>query len=360
MRPWLTYALLLAMALVYLGEALLHADVQGSLFDPSLQTLVAWGGMSRTMVEKGEWFRILTAAFVHGGLAHLAMNSLALYIAGSALEPIIGRWWFAGLYFLSAVGGGVASITINAPNIVGVGASGAIMGLFGFFLTIAFRFPKGPVRQAFIANSLGTLIPSTLPALLPLITGGSGFSIDYAAHGGGAAVGAVVGLLFVFIWRPEQRFPPLAAFAAVVTLAAVCVLGWGAHELRNDFAEQSFAARLMPDDIQPKTSDEARRRADDIIRRFPTDPRGHYYKALSYADKNDNAGTEREARIAVDLAERYPGIFRDSFRARTRMIHALALQQLNRDAEAKTAAGPVCGQSNETEIIDVLKRNGLC
>lgn len=359
-RPILTWLTLAALALIYLGEASFQAGVGGSFLDPSIQTLVAWGGMSRNLIEeRGEWFRLLTAAFLHGGVAHLAMNSLALFIAGSALEPFIGRLWLAALFFIGALAGGLASITLNAPNIVGVGASGAIMGLFGFFLTIAFRFRKGPVRRAFVVNSLGTLIPSTLPALLPAVTGGSGFAIDYAAHGGGALGGAALGLAFVLLWKEEQRWPPLRMLAAAIVLAGLATLAYGAMRLSASFAEHSFASSLMSDADQPKTDAEARARADDLIARFPNDPRGYYYKALQLAQNDDAKGMEPYARMAVERTERYPGIFRERFRARVRMAHALALNDLKRIDEAKTVAGPVCARGDE-EVVGVLRKEGLC
>lgn len=359
-RPVLTYGLIAVLAMIYIGEATVQIGSPGGFLDPSIQTLVAWGGMSRNLVmERGEWFRVLTAAFLHGGLAHLAMNCLALYIAGIELERFIGRLWFAALYCLGALGGGIASILINPANIVGVGASGAITALFGFLCAIAFRFEKGPIRRALIANSVGTLLFATVPALIPSVTGGSGMTIDYAAHAGGAAVGGLIGLLFVLIWPRDRRYPPLAPLALAVCLASATVLGWGAYELRKEFAEQSFSASLMPDEVQPKTDEAARSRASELIEKYPNDPRGYFYKALDLADKNDTKGMEAQARIAVELAERYPGVFRDRFRDRVRMVHALALAELKRVDEAKKVASPICAKG-DTEITGVLKKAGLC
>jgi rhomboid protease GluP len=357
-RPWLTYGLVATFALVYLGEATARIG-GGTVFDPSIQTLIAWGGMSHALVvERGEWFRLLTAAFLHGGVAHLAMNSLAIVIAGATLEPMLGRLWFGALFFLGALAGGLASVSYNAPNIVGIGASGAIMALFGFFLTIAFRFQKGPVRRAFVVNSLGALVPSLLPALLPLFGAGAGLPIDYAAHGGGALAGAAVGLLLVLIWPQEQRFPPARALAALVIVAAIGVLGWGVNELRQGYAEHNFAASLLPDADQPRTDAEARRRAEEILRRYPNDPRGYFYKALVLADAGDFAGMESNARKAVERAERYPNVFRERFRLRVRMVHAVALNKLRRGEEARQVAVPVC--MGDDELRAILSREGLC
>lgn len=354
----LTHALLVFLTLVFLGEMLFPAGRREDWFSPSVQTLIGWGGMSRPLVlDKGEWFRLLTAAFLHGGPIHLLMNGFALLIAGSALEALIGRLWLAALFLLGALGGGLASVHLNDANIVGVGASGAIMALFGFFLTIAFRFEKGPVRRAFLGNSLGALIPSLLPGLIPA----SGLQIDYAAHAGGAALGALVGLVFLLIWRPDSRYPPGRWFAAVIVLAAAGLVASGLPRLASGFAEARFIGSLMPDSEVPKTDDAARHRADEIIRLYPEDPRGHFYKALVRSAANDAAGTATEIARAVELAERYPGIFLEQFRMTLRAVQALALRDLRREAEARAAAAPVClSRQAKADLVSQLRRAGLC
>jgi len=353
----LTYALLVLLALVFAGELLLPAGRNEDWISPSVQTLVAWGAMSQPMVlGKGEWFRLGTAALLHGGPGHLAMNALALLMAGSALELLIGRLWLAALLVLGALGGGLASVWFNDSGIVGVGASGAIMALFGFFLTIAFRFEKGPLRRAFLANSLGALIPSLLPGLIPA----SGFQIDYAAHAGGALAGAALGLLFVLVWREEAPRPPLRALALAIVLAGAAALAVAVPRLVAAFPEARFIGSLMPESAIPATDEAARAAADDLIRRYPEDPRGYYYKGLTLAARNDAAGAEQALGRAVALAERYPGVFFESFRARLRALHALALHGLKRDAEARAVIAPVCGQSAARDLLGTLRREGLC
>jgi Uncharacterized membrane protein (homolog of Drosophila rhomboid) len=78
----------------------------------------------------GEWWRILTPAFLHYGPFHLAVNMYSLYFAGTLLEQVIGRWRFALLYFASGIAGSAGAIWLS-PNSVTVGASGAIFGVLG-------------------------------------------------------------------------------------------------------------------------------------------------------------------------------------------------------------------------------------
>lgn len=355
---YLTYALLLALVLVFIGEIAVPAGRREDWFSPSVQTLIAWGGMSRPLVlDKGEWFRLISAAFLHGGPVHLLMNGFALLIAGSALEVLIGRVWLAALFVLGALGGGLASVHLNEANIVGVGASGAIMGLFGFFLTIAFRFEKGPVRRAFLANSLGALVPSLLPGLIPV----SGFQIDYAAHAGGALAGGALGLVFLMVWSHERRYPPGRLLAAALVLAAAALVATGVPRLVAGFAEARFIGSLMPDAEMPKTNEAARSRAEEIIRLYPEDPRGYFYKALIRSAANDAAGTVAEIGRAVERAERYPGVFLEPFRMTLRSVQALALHDLKRTAEARAAAAPVCASPEaRRELAAQLRSAGLC
>ena len=94
-----TRVLLALIWLLFAGEVLVPAGAWQGLSEPSISTLVAWGGMSGTMVlERGEWFRIFTAALLHGGYVHLLFNSYALYSAGRMLEPLVGWPWFVALY----------------------------------------------------------------------------------------------------------------------------------------------------------------------------------------------------------------------------------------------------------------------
>jgi hypothetical protein len=96
-------------------------------------------------VADGEYYRLVTAAFLHGGLLHLALNMFALASLGPVLESALGRSRFLALYLLSALGGSTLSFLLAAPNTVGVGASGAIFGLFGAFYVVARSSAATPV-----------------------------------------------------------------------------------------------------------------------------------------------------------------------------------------------------------------------
>ena len=91
-------------------------------------------------VAHGEWYRLVTAGFLHVGIWHIALNMLALWFLGSQLEPLVGRVQFGVVYMTSLLAGSLGVIILS-PNEVTVGASGAIFGLLGF--AVAFQRSRG-------------------------------------------------------------------------------------------------------------------------------------------------------------------------------------------------------------------------
>ena len=135
-------------------------------------------GMWPIAIASGEWYRLVTSAFLHGGLLHIGFNMYALYNFGPPLEQYLGRVRFSVLYGLAAFGGGVASFVFSPVNTLSVGASGAIFGLMAALLVLG--------------RNLG--IDTSQLMLLFVVNVLIGFSggIDWRAHFGGAAVGAIV------------------------------------------------------------------------------------------------------------------------------------------------------------------------
>jgi membrane associated rhomboid family serine protease len=136
-------------------------------------------------VADGEWYRLLTGAFLHAGLLHIAFNMYALYILGQLLEPAFGKVRFAAMYFASLFAGSLGVIILS-PDVHAVGASGAIFGLFA----AAFVIARGR-RLESIAAQLGFLLLINLA----LTFGIPGIAIG--AHLFGAAAGALCGLLIL-------------------------------------------------------------------------------------------------------------------------------------------------------------------
>ena len=171
------------------------------------------GGGEAIGVAAGEYYRLLTAAFLHGGVFHLAMNMFALAQLGPVLEQNLGRTRFLALYLLSALGGSVLSFLLSTPFQLGVGASGAIFGLFGAYYVVVRRL-GGETRS--IAVLL--VVNLVLTFLVPLI--------DWRAHLGGLLTGTVIAAALAYAPRGPQRtrWQLLAGAAVAVVLVAAVVV----------------------------------------------------------------------------------------------------------------------------------------
>lgn len=155
--------------------------------DFSVKDLLAWGGNYGPYISDGQWWRLLTSIFLHGGLMHLVFNMYALLFVGLFLEPVLGRNRFAICYLLTGI---LASITSykTHPNGVGVGASGAIFGMYGIFLALLLTNALPPAMKKAFLTSILIFIGYNL------LMGLSG-NVDNAAHIGGLVGGFIIGLL---------------------------------------------------------------------------------------------------------------------------------------------------------------------
>jgi membrane associated rhomboid family serine protease len=165
-------------------------------------------------IADGEWYRLLTGAFLHGGLLHIAFNMYALYILGQLLEPALGSVRFTALYFGSLFAGSLG-IVVLSPDTHAVGASGAVFGLFA----AAFVIARGRRLEA-IAAQLGGLLVINL--LFTFAIPG----IAIGAHLFGALGGALCGLLILAGDREilgPNRVPVEAGLMAL--LGIVCAVG---------------------------------------------------------------------------------------------------------------------------------------
>ena len=151
------------------------------------QDLLNWGANYGPLTKGGDWWRLLTSTFLHGGLMHVLANMYGLLFVGIFLEPILGKSKFILTYLLTGLLASIASIWWYDATI-SVGASGAIFGLYGLFL--AFMLTKVFPKEFGKAFLLSTIIFVGYNLLMGLVGG-----IDNAAHVGGLLSGFVVGLI---------------------------------------------------------------------------------------------------------------------------------------------------------------------
>lgn len=189
----ITYLLMGINTLVYLLCAYLSRDI----IDMPIEILVDMGALyAPYVVLEHQWWRILSAMFLHGGMTHLLMNLFSLYLIGRGVENYFDKKSYLLLYFFSGIIGGLVSVYVH-PDSVGVGASGAIFGLFGALAGFFFAH-KETITSHFKAfmKEFATILG------LNLIIGLSIASIDVSAHIGGLVIGAMGG----FIVAKEPKF----------------------------------------------------------------------------------------------------------------------------------------------------------
>ena len=356
--PALTIALLAVLAAVF-GAELYHGigEWSGPLA-PSIQTLVAFGGLYKPAVLDGEWHRLFTSTLLHGDILHLVFNGVALYMAGMVLESLVGRRWYFTLFVLGGLGGSLMSLAVNPPTVVSVGASGAIMGLCGAALVCSFRYPSGPARTQIQMAMMQVLIP----ALIPIATTRTGGHIDFGAHLGGAVTGLVLGFAMLRTWKPDQERPALLPVATLVCVAAVTAFGLSALRVVRDHHGYTLDAVLIPSRELPASNAEAKDKAPSLAKRFPRDPRARLYLASALLDAKDLPGAERELRAGLAENEILKTKFKPELEARMRALLALVLDDQGKTAEAKSEAQSTCGISAPAlaQMRELLVQQRLC
>lgn len=157
---------------VFISKNLLNIDVN---------TLVYMGAKLNIAINHGEIYRLITAAFLHGGILHILFNMSALNIIGKEVEKVYGGKKFLIIYLFSAIGGNLFSYLFS-PSSISVGASGAIFGLLGAMLLFGI---KGRVGKKYLANMIETIVINIIISFaIP--------NIDIFGHIGGLIIGFLV------------------------------------------------------------------------------------------------------------------------------------------------------------------------
>ena len=210
----LTYGIIGINIVVYIFSAVLSQNIA----DMDMQILVDMGALyGPYTVLKSEWWRLFTAMFLHGGMTHILMNMFSLYLIGRGVEIYFEKKAYVSIYLFSGLLGGLASLYVH-PQTVGIGASGAIFGVFGalagFFL--AHRDKIETQSKAFMKD-FGIVLG------LNLVLGLSMPSIDVSAHIGGLIVGLIGG----FVISKNSKW--VWAFSLVMALAMLAVMEYLPH-----------------------------------------------------------------------------------------------------------------------------------
>ncbi|OKJ17360.1 rhomboid family intramembrane serine protease [Kitasatospora sp. CB01950] len=180
--------------------------------------LVSWAplpGLRYGMAEgPQEWYRLVTAMFVHGGLLHIATNMFSLWVLGPQLERVLGRVRFVVLYLVSGIVGNALSFMLTAgPNqLFTVGASGAIFGLLGA-TAVLFRVRRVPMQPVIALLVVNLVITFSLKSM-----------IDWRAHIGGLVAGAVIAAGMMYAPRAHRNLVQGLTTVAVLAVGLALVL----------------------------------------------------------------------------------------------------------------------------------------
>lgn len=219
-RRWVTPALLVANVAAFIA---MLVQSEGVRIDPLEMTRWANAGLLTT---QGEWWRLLSAAFLHWNFAHIVLNMWTLWHAGRLTERLYGSAPFLGIYLAAGILGNLASTAWN-PAVVTAGASGAVFGVLGAFLAYLLR-EHGLPAEVVRAHRWSTLAF----VLLNLVIGAVSPGVDNAAHLGGLATGFALGWLLARPLALDRRESLSPVRVAAVLCGIAAILGVGTQLMR--------------------------------------------------------------------------------------------------------------------------------
>lgn len=215
-----------------------------ALFSLDNRTLILLGAKWRPeMIPGGQWWRLLTAGFLHGGLIHIALNAQALWVVGEHCEQLYGAVRYLAIYLISTATGFLLSL-YYWPNLTSVGASAGIFGIIGAMIVVGWlsgtekaQLIRSAYSRIALYSVLIGVVPPVLSWILPRWIPSWFLVMDNAAHIGGLAGGFLVALLAGFP-KPEDRLRTRVWSAVAVLMVALTLFG----ALRV----QQFYRRLAP------------------------------------------------------------------------------------------------------------------
>jgi rhomboid protease GluP len=281
----LTQVLLGANVAVFIAMLL----ASGSLGDFTGQLEANFGANFGPYTLSGQWWRLLTYMFLHGGFMHIAFNMWCLWDLGALCESLYGRWTYAAVYITTGVAGGIASVGWN-PSVLSVGASGAIFGLAGA-LAASFYLGEFSLPKAAIQGTLRSLV---FFIGFNVLFGSMFSGIDNACHAGGLVSGLILGALIARFAPDQDNLPRRAGILlSVVLVVAGSALGiqrWRGSQM--GFRQSAEAQRNIERTIAG---------LKEKIRQNPQDAASHYTLARAYFAEGQISDGISELKRVLDL-----------------------------------------------------------
>ncbi|PYQ44215.1 MAG: hypothetical protein DMG99_04740 [Acidobacteria bacterium] len=329
-RPWavrnesnisLTHILFGANVAVYLAMAIGsgtvvnfpgHALLFGANYGPYTLT--------------GQWWRLLTYMFMHGGILHIAFNMWCLWDLGALAESLYGRVTYGAIYIITGAGAGLASVAWN-PGVLSVGASGAIFGLAGALIA---SFYLGEFSLPSIALR-GTLRSLLIFAAFNLFFGTMFAGVDNAAHIGGLVIGLILGAAIAKL-APHEGSNRLGVIALV--LLALIGAGAGVRRWRSGPMRTALAFQALGGSQGDPVA-----RLKMIIEQNPNLAPAHFALAQTYFEQQKFSEAEAEFKKVVELQPKS---------TRARFDLGMTYLSLNRPEDAKATFNGMIQQGLNT------------
>ncbi|HEX7425333.1 MAG TPA: rhomboid family intramembrane serine protease [Terriglobales bacterium] len=262
------------------------------LNNPAGQDLVRWGANFGPLTASGQWWRLLTCVFVHGGLLHIAFNMWCLWDLGRLAESVYGHWTFAAVYLIAGLAASLTSVVWN-PVILSVGASGAIFGIAGALIA-SFYLGEFSLPRAAMTGMLRSVV---MFVGYNLFFGAVIARTDNAAHIGGLIMGLILGALIAKVAPQHDDVLRRIAVLLVGVLIVVGGVTWLQRSRAYLLHGQNGVGLL--DEGKP---DEAIAELQKSVRQRPDFAAAHAALARAYITKHDfeNAAAEMKRVIALN------------------------------------------------------------
>ena len=301
-----TVALLALLGVMFLAEIWL-----GGGLDPHPVALFRLGSLSAAAVRDGDWWRLGSYAFLHGGPLHLLFNAYALWILMRPIESLFGPAVALGLFAATAIAGGGASIAAATLRHndwqQAVGASGGIFGLFGAHVALYWRLRHRLAPEARRAAARTLIFNLLINLALAVGAQAANFPLDNAAHAGGFLSGILLGLLapsHVLPPRPWSRPAFVLLIGASFALAGMegAAIARAVNPHPRTLRAQGVQARV-PWDLVPGRDGHGRSTegVDVVLRRIEGDIEGGHDVALGGRTWSKLATTDPEGNPTVVL-----------------------------------------------------------
>jgi rhomboid protease GluP len=347
-KPVVTNILLGLIGLGFVAEVLISRSVA----DLSTRASITAGAQVNSLIVGGDYWRLLSALFLHAGLMHLAFNGWALFSVGRDMESLLGSLWFTAIYLLSGLAGNVAYYLLG-PNVPSLGASGAIFGLIG--AEAAFFLRNRPLLGRFGRQRLGNL---AIMIGINLVFGFTVPGINNIAHLGGLLTGFGLGWImaprYEVEWmlvgaepvgRMRDRTPQqrrwLGMAAVILLLLCGVWLGSQRWEGSSPVLRQQAQAAMEANDLAGAEALLARAVAAD-----PSDVDNHYALGVVQAQ----LGKLPEAAAALEtVLQQAPD------QVDTELMLGLVYAEQGRRVEARAMLERFLAQENEGERADYAR-----